>query len=105
MSNAFLGQPRGIFERVALLEYPRKGIYSIGFVTSEAKEEVQHKTDKRIINIFVPTTPNPTSGVFLLVPEEELTYLDMTVEEGLKLVVSAGKVTPDYKKEPQGAKK
>jgi len=99
LSGAFLGQQKGIFEKVALLEYPRRGVYSIGFVTSRVREEIQLKTKPNMINVFVPTTPNPTSGVFLLVPEDELTYLDMTIEEGLRLVVSGGKVTPDYKKQ------
>jgi len=99
LSNAFLGQRKGIFEKVVLLEYPRRGIYSIAFVTSRAKAEIQHKTKSNMISVFLPTTPNPTSGIFLLVPEDELIYLDMSVEEGLKLVVSGGKITPDYKRE------
>jgi len=99
LSGAFLGQQKGIFEKVALLEYPRKGVYSIGFVTSRVREEIQLKTKPNMINVFVPTTPNPTSGVFLLVPEDDLIYLDMTIEEGLRLVVSGGKVTPGYKKQ------
>lgn len=96
LSNAFLGQGRIMFEKVALVEYPRKGVYSIGFITSNAREEVQHKTKKDMMNVFIPTTPNPTSGVFLLVPSSELIYLDMSVEEALKLVVSGGKFTPSY---------
>jgi uncharacterized membrane protein len=96
LSSAFLGQGM-IFEKVALLEYPRKGIYSIGFVTTEAKQELQKKTKAKMISVFLPTTPNPTSGVFLLVPEKDIIYLDMSVEEALKLVVSGGKVTPLYK--------
>lgn len=102
LSHAFLGQKTSIFERVVLLEYPRRGIYSLGFVTCKAREEVQDKTKPNMISVFLPTTPNPTSGVFLLVPEDQLTYLDMTVEEGLRLVISGGKVTPDYKKEIKG---
>lgn len=96
LSNAFLGQGM-IFEKAALIEYPRKGIYSIAFVTTEAKQELQRKTRVKMISVFLPTTPNPTSGVFLLVPEKEITYLDMSVEEALKLVVSGGKVAPIYK--------
>ncbi|MCK4519446.1 MAG: DUF502 domain-containing protein [Candidatus Omnitrophica bacterium] len=99
LSNAFLGSGRIIFEKTALVEYPRRGIYSIGFVTSESKEELQAKTRADMINVFIPTTPNPTSGIFILVPAKELIYLDMSVEEALKLVVSGGKVTPDYRKE------
>ena len=90
MSHAFLGQSKGIFTRVVLVEFPRKGVYAIGFVTSEGKGEVQNKTEERVINVFVPTTPNPTSGFLLLVPEEGMIKLDMSVEEGLKLVISGG---------------
>ena len=96
LSSAFLGQGM-IFEKVALIEYPRKGIYSIAFVTTEAKQELQKKTKLKMMSVFLPTTPNPTSGVFLLVPEKEIIYLDMSVEEALKLVVSGGKLTPEYR--------
>lgn len=96
LSSAFLGQGM-IFEKVALLEYPRRGIYSIGFVTTEAKQELQKKTKFKMMSIFLPTTPNPTSGVFLLVPEKDIIYLDMSVEEALKLVISGGKVSPIYR--------
>lgn len=96
ISSAFLGKRRGIFKRVVLLEYPRKGIHSLGFVTSKSKGEVQAKIKKEVLNVFIPTTPNPTSGVFLLVPEEETTPLEMSVEDGLKLIISGGVVAPDY---------
>lgn len=96
ISSAFLGKRRGIFKRVVLLEYPRKGIHSVGFVTSKSKGEIQAKIKKEVLNIFVPTTPNPTSGVFLLVPEEETIPLDISVEDGLKLIISGGVVIPDY---------
>lgn len=90
ISQAFLGQSKGIFTRVVLVDFPRKGVYAIGFVTSEGKGEVQDKTLERVINVFVPTTPNPTSGFLLLVPEKELINLDMSIDEGLKLVISGG---------------
>lgn len=77
-----------------MLEYPRKGVWSIGFVTGFSKGEVQGATKSETINVFVPTTPNPTSGYLLFVPKQELKYLNMTVEEGVKLVVSAGIITP-----------
>jgi len=96
ISTAFLGQKRSIFNKVVLVEYPRKGIYSLGFVTSEAEGEVQSKTDQRLACIFIPTTPNPTSGLLIFVPYDELQYLDMTAEDGLKLVISGGVVTPPY---------
>ena len=82
------------FREAVMLEYPRKGVYSIGFVTGTTEGEVQENTKAETINVFVPTTPNPTSGYLLFVPKTELIYLDMTVEEAVKLVVSAGIITP-----------
>lgn len=82
------------FREVVMLEYPRKGIWSIGFVTGVTEGEVQTHTAQETVNIFVPTTPNPTSGYLLFVPKKELIYLKMSVEEGVKLVVSAGIITP-----------
>ncbi len=82
------------FREAVILEYPRKGTYVIGFVTGGAKGEIKEKIKKEIVNVFVPTTPNPTSGFLLLCPRDELTYLDMAVEDAIKLVVSAGIVTP-----------
>jgi uncharacterized membrane protein len=73
-----------------LVEYPRKGVYVIGLTTAVGVEEIQTKTKKRMINVFIPTSPNPTSGILLIVPEDEVTKLDMTVDEGLKLVISGG---------------
>jgi len=86
------------FREVVMLEYPRKGVWSIGFVTGKSEGEVQDLTAEETINVFVPTTPNPTSGYLLFVPKKELKYLEMSVEEGVKLVVSAGIITPDYHK-------
>ena len=82
------------FRDVIMMEYPRKGVWSIGFVTGVSKGEVQRLTNEETINVFVPTTPNPTSGYLLFVPKKEVHYLDMTVEEGVKLVVSGGIITP-----------
>jgi len=94
------------FREVVMMEYPRKGVWSIGFVTGVTKGEVQEHTAEETINVFVPTTPNPTSGYLLFVPKKELKYLDMSVEEGVKLVVSAGIITPgqDKKKKPKEKK-
>lgn len=94
ISNAFLVRDKSLLQRVVLLEYPRKGIYSIGFVTSERYNQMQEKTSQDIVNVFVPTAPNPTSGVLLLAPKEELINLDMSIEDGLKLVISVGSVVP-----------
>lgn len=82
------------FREVVMMEYPRKGVWSIGFVTGKSEGEVQRVTNAETINVFVPTTPNPTSGYLLFVPKTELIFLDMTVEEGVKLVISAGIITP-----------
>jgi uncharacterized membrane protein len=95
ISNAIWGQNKTILRGVVLIEYPRRGLYSIGFATSESQGEVQEKTKEKVINIFIPTTPNPTSGLLILVPEKDVTYLDMTIEEGLKLVISGGAVVPE----------
>jgi uncharacterized membrane protein len=92
--DSFSMQGKQAFSRVALLEYPRKGLFVVGFVTGEVRGEVQAKTSERLISVFIPTTPNPTSGMLVLVPDHALTYLDMSVEEGLKLIVSAGIVSP-----------
>jgi uncharacterized membrane protein len=82
------------FRRVVLLEYPRRGAYAIAFTTGHAKGIVQEVTEQEMVNCFVPTTPNPTSGFYLLVPEGDLTEVDLTVEDAFKLVMSAGLVTP-----------
>ena len=82
------------FREAVMLQYPRKGVWSIGFVTGRTEGEVQGATKEETINVFVPTTPNPTSGYLLFVPKKELVFLNMTVEEAVKLVVSAGIITP-----------
>lgn len=87
------------FREVVMLEYPRKGVWSVGFVTGRSKGEIQQKVNEETVNVFLPTTPNPTSGFLLFVPKEELKFLDMSVEEGIKLVVSAGIITPPLEKE------
>ncbi|WP_018247787.1 DUF502 domain-containing protein [Orenia marismortui] len=92
--NSLFLQNKTAFRKVVLIEYPRKGIYQLGFLTCEGIGEVQEKTAKEVVNIFIPTTPNPTSGMLILVPREEVTYLDMSVEEGLKLIVSGGTLAP-----------
>jgi len=78
------------FRRVVLVEYPRRGIYSLAFVTGVSRGEVQEKTAERVINVFLPTTPNPTSGFYLLVPEQDTVPLDIPVDDAFKLIMSAG---------------
>lgn len=82
------------FRDVVMLEYPRRGSWSVGFVTGKTEGEPQRLTDREMINVFVPTTPNPTSGFLLFVPRDDLRFLNMSVEEGIKLVVSAGIIAP-----------
>ena len=78
---------------VVLIEYPRKGVWAVGFATKENKGEMAQKTNKKLINVFVPTTPNPTSGFLLMFPLDEVIYLNMTFEEASKFIVSAGTST------------
>ena len=96
ISQTLLSGRKTMFQRVVLVEFPRVGVYSIGFVTSEAEGEAQAKTGETVINVFVPTTPNPTSGFLILVPREQLIDLKMTVAEGMKLVISGGTVVPPF---------
>jgi len=100
--DAFSLQKSNAFRRVALVEYPRKGLYAVGFVTGSGIGEVQEKTAEEVISIFIPTTPNPTSGMLVLVPQKEVIFLEMCVEDGLKLIVSGGVVAPKYNGNAQG---
>jgi uncharacterized membrane protein len=81
---------------VVLVEYPRKGTWAVGFATKENSGEIKSKTNINLVNVFVPTTPNPTSGFLLMFPKNDLIYLDMTFEEASKFIVSAGTSTPKY---------
>ena len=80
---------------VVLVEYPRKGSWAVGFATKKNRTEISKKTGKNLINVFMPTTPNPTSGFLLMFPEDEVIYLDMTFEEASKFIVSAGTSNPE----------
>lgn len=93
-----LANKSAAFRECVLIEYPRKGIWTLGFITGSTRGEVQELTEEEVINVFVPTTPNPTSGFLLFVPEREIIRLKMPIEDGLKLVVSGGIVTPDSPK-------
>jgi len=84
----------GSFNKVIMIEYPRKDVYALAFITSQAKGEVVRQTGQEMVNVFLPTTPNPTSGFFLLVPKEEIIELEMSVEDGVKMIISGGLVTP-----------
>lgn len=89
-----LQQQSKAFRQAVLVEYPRRGIWAVGFITGTTEGEVQNLIADQLINIFLPTTPNPTSGFLLFVPREDLIMLDMSVEEAIKMVISAGIVTP-----------
>ncbi|MBU1084140.1 MAG: DUF502 domain-containing protein [Candidatus Omnitrophota bacterium] len=96
--SAFMGQGKTVFKQVVLIEYPRKGLYSLGFTTGITKGEIKEMLGSGHINVFVPTTPNPTSGVFLISPKENLRFLKMSVEEGMKMIMSGGSVSPPFEK-------
>ena len=93
MTESFRNQ-EGNKKSVVLIEYPRKGTWAVGFSTKENHGEIKDKTGKELVNVFVPTTPNPTSGFLLMFPKEDLIYLDMSFEEASKFIVSAGTSNP-----------
>ena len=99
------GEKSSAFREVVLFEYPRKGIWAMGFITSETKGEVQSVTKEKMVNIFVPTTPNPTSGFLLFLPRKDLKVLKMSVEEGLKMIISSGIIAPPEKDKKQSSSK
>ncbi|HPQ51406.1 MAG TPA: DUF502 domain-containing protein, partial [Alphaproteobacteria bacterium] len=85
-----MGQQAKAFRDVVMIEYPRKGVYMMGFLTGKTEGEVQALTDKEMVNIFIPTTPNPTSGFLVFVPADEVIDLNMSVDDGLKMIISGG---------------
>jgi len=99
ISETVFAQSESSFEKACLIQYPRRGIWAIGFISTTAKGEIAQRaeTGGRLISVFVPTTPNPTSGFLLFFPEEDVTELDMSVEDAAKLVISAGLVYPNEK--------
>jgi uncharacterized membrane protein len=96
VNDAFSSGSKSSFKQVVLVEFPRPGQYSIGFLTSEDHPEVQSKTGVRVVSVFVPTTPNPTTGFLILQPPEALQKLDMSVAEGIKFIISLGSIAPEY---------
>lgn len=95
VNRAFTSSKKSSFQTVVLVEYPRKGIYSVGFITSEQAQEVYEKTNKKCVCIFIPTTPIPTGGFLIIVPEENVIKLNMTVEEGFKYIISIGAISQE----------
>lgn len=94
--DTFSQQKKAVFQEVVMIEYPRKGIYAIGFLTNQAKGEVQSLTGEHLVNVFVPTTPNPTSGFLLMIPKQEVIPMQMSVGDGMKTIISGGAVTPPF---------
>lgn len=87
------------FRKVLLIEYPRKGLWTLAFQSGKTRGEAQTKTGVEVINVFIPTTPNPTSGFFIMVPRTDVVELDMSVDDGLKMIISAGVMVPEWNKE------
>ena len=94
--STFSSQSRNLFNKVVLVEFPRKGCWSIGFLTSVAQGEAQVKTKEGVWTVFIPTSPNPTSGFLLLVPRRDIVELDMSVGDGMKMIISGGAVVPPW---------
>jgi uncharacterized membrane protein len=95
--DTFVQQDKAVFQKAVLLEYPRKGIWVLGFQTGRGKGEIQQRTDSELLNVFVPTTPNPTSGFLLMLPHDQVHELDMSIPDAMKLIISGGAVVPPWK--------
>ena len=97
IADAMQSSSGGVFRQAVLFEYPRQGSYTVGFVTNENQEgnELTEKLGKQLVSVFIPTTPNPTSGFLLLIPRENCVFLDMSVSDAMKLIVSIGTVLPN----------
>jgi len=100
-----LSQKSTAFSEVVLVEYPCRGVWAVGFITGQTEGEVQDLTDETVFNVFVPATPNPTTGFLLFIPKGDIHHLDMSVEDGIKLVISGGIVTPKDRKSAAPEKK
>lgn len=102
IAETILSQGDAKFDRACMVEYPRRGMWGIGFVSGTAKGEIAERTGQKILAVFLPTTPNPTSGFLLYVPESEVIILDMSVEDAAKLIISAGLVYPNGRPNKDG---
>lgn len=96
VDQAFTSGKKTSFKTVVLVEYPSEGIYSVGFLTSERAEEIEQKTNKKCVCVFIPTTPIPTGGFLIIVPEEKVIKLDMSVADGLKYIISFGALAQEH---------
>ena len=100
--ETFLRDNSQRFRRVVLVEYPREGLYSVGFVSGEVGPSLQSELEERLLSVFIPTAPNPTTGWYTLVPESSVRDLDLSVEDAFKTIISAGIVNPDAREAPAG---
>jgi uncharacterized membrane protein len=100
--NTFGTNHDAAFSKTVLIEYPKEGCYAVGFLSSRFEGEVSDKLGEPVVNVFVPTTPNPTSGFLLIIPQRSVTELEMSVADGMKLIISGGIVTPPHKKITKG---
>lgn len=98
METLFSGSGKS-FRKVCLVEYPRREVWSLAFMTGDGAGEIRTRTGREVVNIFIPTTPNPTSGFFLMIPREDVIELTMSVDDGLKMLISIGVVMPNNKKQ------
>ncbi len=96
VNDAFASNNKSSFKQVVLVQFPRQGLYSLGFITGEQHQEVQAKTSEKVVSVFIPTTPNPTSGYLVLMPERDVIRLQMSVADGIKFIISLGSVAPPY---------
>ena len=94
--NTFSSKSRHMFNKVVLVEFPRKGCWTIGFLTNTVQAEAQVKTNEEVWSVFVPTTPNPTGGFLLMLPRSSIVELDMPVGEGMKMIISGGAIVPPW---------
>ncbi len=96
VNDALISGDKNSFKTVVMIEFPHPGTYAIGFLTSEQQAEPQLRKNEKLICVFVPTTPNPTSGFLMLVPDEKVTRLEMSVADGIKYIISLGAIAPDF---------
>lgn len=104
VNEAFSSGSKNSFKTVVLVEFPREGMYSVGFLTNEQSQEIELRNRERVVSVFIPTTPNPTSGFLLLVPVDNLTKLNMSVPEALKYIISLGAISANFAPLPSAKK-
>jgi uncharacterized membrane protein len=105
VNDAFNSGSKNSFKTVVMVEFPRAGMFSVGFLTSEVHAEILSRTSEKTVCVFIPTTPNPTSGFMVLVSEDQVTKLDMSVADGIKFIISLGSISPDNSTSPLNRQK